>query len=71
MMFLALYCVFKNMERLSFDSPAETDIVKRPYIFLCPHEGERGRWKKVKDLLALVELQQALSQRSLTDFVLF
>ena len=29
MLFLALHRVFKSMELLSFDSPAETDIVRR------------------------------------------
>ena len=29
MLFLALYRVFKNMEQLFFDSPAETDVVRR------------------------------------------
>ena len=28
MLFLTLYCVFKSVKQLSFDSPAETAVVK-------------------------------------------
>ena len=31
-MFLTLYHVVKSMELLSFDIPAETDIVRRPHL---------------------------------------
>ena len=36
MLFLYLYRVFKCMELLSFNSSAETDVVKRFPTILCP-----------------------------------
>ena len=31
MLFLALFCVLKSMEPLSFDSPLETNVFRVPY----------------------------------------
>ena len=33
-MFFGLCGVFKNMEPLSFDNPAETDVVRRIHIYI-------------------------------------
>ena len=47
MLFLALYRVFKNMEQLSFDSPAETDVVRRfpttANVFMSLSAGNRTK----------------------------
>ena len=51
LMFLALYRVFKSMEPLSFDSPADTEAVKRsstsPKVFESIQGGEKKKKKNI------------------------
>ena len=47
MLFLALYIVFKSIEPLPFDSPAETDVARRfstnAKVFVSTPVGNRTR----------------------------
>ena len=43
MLFLALYCVFNSMEQLSFDTPEETDVVRRFLMWARINAEEREK----------------------------